>query len=167
MHSNKERVRVLIHLDEQTKQNLQGMRAERIRRGINRKELAERTGINYASIADYETGRYAPALERYLILAEFFGWNIQDSPNYKFAKNTAAKLQQELKKRKNLYGLTTNELSIATNFSADTIENALYTPNECTMNGVAAILHVIDEEERRSKFVQEITRSKSKTRKEI
>lgn len=119
-------------MDEQTINNLKGIKADRKRLGLSRKKLSELTGINYKAISDYETGRYAPYLSRYLRLAEFFGWDIRDSPNYKFAMMTA---NQGLKKRKRSYGLSTVEISRLTNFSEDSIENALYNHNRSTIRG--------------------------------
>ncbi len=142
-------------MDEQTINNLKGIKADRKRLGLSRKKLSELTGINYKAISDYETGRYAPHLSRYLRLAEFFGWDIRDSPNYKFGKTT---VKQDLKKRKKSYGLSTVEISHLTNFSEDSIENALYNHNRSTINSFAAVLEVLDEEEKRSTLIQELTR---------
>ena len=148
---------VRIHLDEQTQSNLRNMRADRKRLGLSRKELAEYLGVKYSTVADYETGRYAPHLEKYLLLAEIFRWDIKSSANYKFSQTTA---KYDLKKRARSYGLSTEDLCQLTNFSQDTIENALYMPKLGTVNGFAAILEVIQEEERRSKLIQELTRKK-------
>ncbi len=152
---HKNHMQVRIHLDEQTICNLQGMRTDRKKLGLSRKKLSELTGINYASIADYEEGRCAPHLSRYLLLAEIFGWDIKDSVNYIFANTTT---KYDLKKRARSYGLSTEELSRLTNFSQGTIENALYMQKLGTLNGFAAILEVIQDEERRSKLTQELTR---------
>ena len=160
MQKHKKRAYIHIHLDEQTQSNIQGMRADREKLGISRWEMAKRTGINYSSLADYEEGRYAPTLKRYMILAEFFGWDIKNSPNYKFAKTPPSVLQEELKRRKNLYGLTKYELSEAAKFSTNAVVNAMYIPKERTLNTFAAIMGVFDEEERRSTLVQELTHSK-------
>lgn len=54
--------------------------------------------------------------------------------------------------------MSTEELSRLTNFSQGTIENALYMQKLGTLNGFAAILEVIQDEERRSKLTQELTR---------
>lgn len=142
-------------MDEQAVSNLKGMKAARKRLGLTRKKLSELTGINYSSIADYEMGRYAPYLSRYLKLAEILGWDIQDSVNYKFAM-TAEK--HKLKKRKKCYGLNTREISRLSNFSESSIENALYMHSRSTINSFAAVLEVLDEEERRSRLIQELTR---------
>ena len=155
MRKHNTRMHVRIHMDEQAISNLNGMKAERKRLGLSRKKLSELTGINYSSIADYETGRYAPYLSRYLKLAEFFGWDIRDSANYKFASMTA---KHDLKRRKSSYGLNTKEISGLTNFSESSIENVLYMHSRSTINSFAAVLEVLDAEERRSKLIQELTR---------
>lgn len=159
MRKHNDRMQIRIHLDDQTVSNLKSMRAERKRLGLSRKKLSELTGIRYGAIADYETGRYAPHLSRYLKLAEFFGWDIRDSPNYKFAKTTA---KYGLKKRKRYYGLNAEEISRLTNFSEGSIENALYVQSRSTINSFAAVMKVLDDEDRRSTLVQELT-CKSKT----
>ena len=155
LRKHNDRMHVRIHLDEETQRNLRNMRADRKRLGLSRKDLADRLGVKYSAVADYELGRNAPHLEKYLLLAEIFGWDIKDSVNYKFAHTTA---RYDLKKRARTYGLSTEELSLLTNLSQDTIENALYMPKLGTLNGFAAILEVIQEEERRSKLTQELTR---------
>ena len=153
--ADKKRTFLRIHMDEQTQRNLRNMKADRKRLGLSRKNLADRLGVKYSAVADYELGRNAPHLSRYLLLAEILGWNIEDSANYMFAHTTA---RYDLKKRARTYGLSTEELSRLTNFSQDTIENALYMHKAGTVNGFAAILEVIQEEERRSKLTQELTR---------
>ncbi len=155
MRKHNDRMHVRIHLDEETQRNLRNMRADRKRLGLSRKDLADRLGVKYSAVADYELGRNAPHLSRYLLLAEILGWDIKDSANYKFAQTKA---KYNLKKRAKSYGLSTEELSRLTNFSEDTIENTLYMPNVSTVNGFAAILEVIQDEERRSKLTQELTR---------
>lgn len=159
LRKHNERTQVCIHLDEQTQRNLRNLKADRKRLGLSRQELAERLGVKYSAVADYELGRNAPHLSRYLLLAEIFGWDIKDSANYKFAM-TAEKYK--LKKRKDSYGLNAREISRLSNFSESSIENALYMHRRSTINSFAAVVEVLDEEERRSKLVHELTR-KSKS----
>jgi DNA-binding XRE family transcriptional regulator len=44
----------------------------RAERGLSRKELADKLGINYQTIGYIERGDYSPSLELALIIAEFF-----------------------------------------------------------------------------------------------
>lgn len=155
MRKHNDRMQVRIHLDEETQRNLRNMRADRKRLGLSRKDLADRLGVKYSAVADYELGRNAPHLSRYLLLAEIFGWDIKDSANYKFAM-TAEKYK--LKKRKDSYGLNAREISRLSNFSESSIENALYMHSRSTINSFAAVLEVLDEEERRSRLIHELTR---------
>ena len=149
-----------IHLDRQTIANLRNMRSDRKRLKMSPKDVERLTGISHVTILRYERGMYAPSMARYLLLAKIFGWDIKDSANYKFATAKAAKVKSSINKKKERYGISNSEISRTTNFSRYSISNAVCVNERCTANSFAAVIKVLDEEERRSALTQELTRRK-------
>ncbi len=149
-----------IHLDEQTRANLKGMRKERKRLGLSPKDVERLTGISHVTILRYERGMYTPSMARYLLLAEIFGWDIKDTANYRFATARTTRVKNSISRRKQCYGISNSEMSRITSFSRFSITNAVTVNERCTANSFAAVMKVLDDEERRSTLVQELTRKK-------
>lgn len=49
------------------------LRAERARLGISQKELADKSGLNLATISQYENGEFVPGSDKVVALAEALG----------------------------------------------------------------------------------------------
>ena len=73
-----------IAIDAPTREFLQSMKASRVSRGLSQYKLAEAVGTKRANIQTYESGRNLPALTMLMRLADFFGYDLSESINYKY-----------------------------------------------------------------------------------
>ena len=73
-----------IVLDVITQEFLSRLRELRRSLGLTQREAASALGIHRDLFRLYENGRKIPYLERLLMLADFYCYDISDSINYKF-----------------------------------------------------------------------------------
>lgn len=143
-----------ICLDERAQKFLSELRSERKKLGLTLNEAAVRIGCDFTTLGDYERGRSAPLLGKFIKLAELYQYDISDSLNYKFfyGKIDGGMVRHKLRR----YGLGMKELSKLTNYSENMITWSMYFRSECSLECLAAILKVIKQEEEQFTYRQEL-----------
>lgn len=163
MLSQEELGRTFLSGDEETLKNMRSIRMERKKRNLSARQVAESLGIPLSSLYNYELGRNLPTLARYIAIAEFFGWNIQDNPNYIFYHEfLSTQNHYKLKKYKHSYDISTSELSKLTNYSEVPIGNIFRRCKGANPRIFARLLAVFEDEKRREDLRNELLRTKKK-----
>ena len=123
-----------IYLNEATIRNLQGLKAERIARGLTQSEIASELEIPFRSWRNYERQFRVPRLQRYILFTLYFGWDMETNPNcifYKLAKKS--KLKSWVQMNKDRYGYTISELAESLDTSITAVEDVVYGFKTCTL----------------------------------
>lgn len=143
-----------IFLDEPTKKFLSLLRTLRKSAGKSLRELAEQIDSTFSSIHDWEAGRCYPHLERLIRLAEIFNYDISESLNYKYFYRTinSQVIRQSMKR----YGLNYLELEQITGFKRNRVRASILLRDDGTIQCLASVLAVIEQERRLGEFRKEI-----------
>ena len=140
-----------ICLDEGTLKNLHGMKSARKKRGLTQKKLSSLSGIPLGTIGKYESGYAYPMLARYLLLAEIFGWDMSNDPNYLFYKEyQSSSNRMQMKKRR--YAYTNIELSREVNLSEESVRLVIKKDSVASVSNYARVMQVFKEEARLAEF---------------
>lgn len=98
-----------------------------------------------------------PILERFLRIAEYLEWNMQDNPNYVYYKLLQkGQIKKWLKSQRNRYGYELKELSSELGISKTSLESVLYERKEGSLINFCKLYEMFKEEERREKIRQKI-----------
>ena len=148
-----------IFPDDETLKNLRNIKSARKSLGLTLKALSGRTGINLYLLSDYENQRCRPTLGKYIKLADFFGWDISKSINYRFWHQfLSLHHERELKKKKLRFNLSNNEIANLLGVKCDMVRNTLNRGYKGSANIFAGILAIYDDEQRREFLIRELTR---------
>ena len=133
-----------IVLDVITQEFLSRLRELRRSLGLTQQEAASALGIHRDLFRLYENGRKIPYLERLLMLADFYCYDISDSINYKFyhGEIQLCNIKAQLK----IYGLESGELSEYTSYSRGRICQVIRDKKLSSVLCLASILEVINHE---------------------
>ncbi|MBR1437328.1 MAG: helix-turn-helix transcriptional regulator [Synergistaceae bacterium] len=139
--------------------HLSSLKAEREARGLTQRGIALAVGISERSWRKYERGDVVPILERFLRIAEYLEWNMQDNPNYVYYKLLQkGQIKKWLKSQRNRYGYELKELSSELGISKTSLESVLYERKEGSLINFCKLYEMFKEEERREKIRQKILR---------
>ena len=146
-----------IFVDEDTLKLLKSIRPERKKRGLYLHQLATLTGIKTHALSRYENLKRFPVLDNFLILADFFHWDISNNINFLFSKYK--KNLQYFRRFKRSHGFTLYELK-------DIAGNISYGPfgeffvGKGSIKTFAIVKDIFDEEHRLTTFRQYLLRKK-------
>ena len=133
-----------IVLDGVTQEFLSRLRELRQSLGLTQNEAASALGIHKDLLRLYEYGRKIPYLERLIMLADFYCYDISGSINYKFYHGEI-KLWN-IKAQLKIYGLRSCELSEHTRYSTGRINQVIRSKKLSSILCLASILEVINHE---------------------
>lgn len=71
----------LLYVDEQTRELLSSLRAEREKKKLTQKDIGDIVGVKTTTISAYERKKITPTLEVFLKLAMLFEWDISGNVN--------------------------------------------------------------------------------------
>lgn len=143
-----------IVLDEPVKIFLTSLKSLRETAGKSRREVANILNTNYSTIWDWEAGRCYPHLERLIRLAEIFNYDISESLNYKYFYRTIN--PQVVRQSMKRYGLNYFELEQITGFKRNRVRASVLLRDDGTIQCLASVLAVIEQERKLSEFRKEI-----------
>lgn len=144
----KYKYRMFVVQDGPTKKFLSSLRSLRQAAGLTCSELAEAVGISLANIQDYERGRSFPILLNLIKLADYFGYDLSSSVNYKFFYG---KLDlSRLRILRNNYGLSLFELADMTSYHFQQICKTLRLKHGGGLGCLSAIQEVLCNEQARA-----------------
>lgn len=143
-----------IFLDEPTKKFLSLLRPLRKSADKSLQNIAEQVDSTLYSIHDWEVGKCYPHLERLIRLAEIFNYDISESLNYKYFYRTIN--SQVIKQSMKRYGLNYFELEQITGFKRNRVRASVLLRDDGTIQCLASVLAVIEQERRLSEFRKEI-----------
>lgn len=152
MLTYEERARKLIHLDEETKIFLQGIRIARKQQGLTYRTLAQKLSINKNLISSYEYGKVFPKVGVFCELAEFFNLDISNNINYVFL-NYPRKIVTELKRLKNHYGFSVREIAGILRKDRREILDMLNMNNQASPKIFAELLMLFNQEKHREHLI--------------
>ncbi|MBQ7544903.1 MAG: helix-turn-helix transcriptional regulator [Synergistaceae bacterium] len=140
----------LIVLDEPTGKFLSALRSVRHKAGMSQRETARAVNIKKETYQMYELGLNRPSLERLMRLAEYFGYDLSESVNYKVfhGKIQPCSIKRELRR----YGLSYRELSEQTGYTRDRICHSVRMNAKGSIKCLFAVLEVIRQEQEMETF---------------
>ena len=121
-------VMTYIVLDTPTNKFLTSLRSMRKQAGLSQKEVALAVKIAPPILHIYETGKRYPSLRNLMKLADYFGYDLSDSVNYKFYRGEIR--PSETKERIQRQRLTYFQLALATGYSQKSVgQSVRQAPN--------------------------------------
>ena len=149
MNANKK-----ICLDEVSVRLLRSLKSERQKLGITQEELGKLIGATRSIISTYEVGYRLPTVGYFVKLAEFFGYDLSSSVNYKYWHGQIEwwKLREQLR----YYGFTCGELSDYIGYCKRVVCAALHNESDFSLDCLNAILEIFEDERRLLKFRNEL-----------
>ncbi len=148
-----------IAIDAPTREFLQSMKALRVSKGLSQYKLADAVGTKRTNIQAYESGRNLPALPMLIVLADYLGYDLSESLNYKYFHGSIApsKLKVELAR----WGLSYAEAGRLTGYSKSHVNKSLNLIWGGSMECLTAI-HELIRKEKRAYAVREELAKKGK-----
>ena len=139
-----------IVLDEPARKFLQSLKGMREKAGLTKAALADAIGIARTNLTNYESGERLPSLEVLIKLAEFFGYDLSKSLNYKLHNGeiSPAWLRSQLKR----YGFNYAELSRITGYSLYSVRNCFVFSRRVTPQCLYAVIEVLERERQAYNF---------------
>ena len=117
-----------IVLDEPTSKFLSTLRTRREEIGQKQKDVALAVKIAPPMLYIYETGKRYPTLQTLMKLADYFGYDLSESVNYKFYRGEIR--PSETKERIQRQRLTYLQLALATGYSQKSVgQSVRQAPN--------------------------------------
>ncbi len=132
-----------LYLDDVTLKNIRSIKAERKKCGLTQYDLAKFLGVSQRTISKYEIGLCVPIFQIYKKLAELFNWDIENDINYEFHYK-----RKDVKKLKNKYYLSCQEISEHTGIKYNLVEKAVYRNQFMSIGTYSKLIHFFKEEER-------------------
>ena len=133
-----------VYLDDATKELLQGMRQDRLRLSLLRRQLADMLEIPQMTLRNYERGKGIPNILRFIQIGKFFGWDIEKNINCMFARVLVNKAIHSLfMKNVAQLGMSIQEISTAVHFHEYTVTRILNAHDRSSVRVFAAILKLI------------------------
>ena len=146
-----------IFVDEDTLKLLKSIRPERKKLGLSLHQFATLTGIKTQALSRYENLKRFPVLDNFLILADFFHWDISNNINFLFSNYK--KNLQYFRRFKRSHGFTLDELqNIAGNVSYGPFNDFFH--GNGSIKTFAIVKDIFDEEHRLTTFRQYLLRKK-------
>lgn len=142
-----------IYLNEATIRNLQGLKAERIARGLTQSEIASELEIPFRSWRNYERQFRVPRLQRYILFSLYFGWDMRTNPNcifYRLVKKS--KLKSWVQMYKTRYGYTISELAESLGMGTTAITDVIYGFKTCTLLVFGRMYELFEHEKKQEKI---------------
>ena len=136
--------RSYIVLDAPTREFLSGLRGLRENAGLSQQALSAELATDQTAIYAYEHGLRRPTLGMLMRMAEYFGYDLSDSLNYKIYRGelSSSALKRSLRK----YSLTYPELSSLTGYSEVRIRNTVNMYGTGNAECLSAVLEVLRHE---------------------
>ncbi|MBQ7543671.1 MAG: helix-turn-helix transcriptional regulator [Synergistaceae bacterium] len=143
-------MRKTIALDGPTQEFLRGLRGMRENAGLSQRELCKALNISRGTFHMYELGLNNPSLGMLMRLAEYFGYDLSDSVNYKVyhGKLTPADIKRTIRR----YGLDYRELSRLTGYNFQHISQSVNMSGRWSAECLSAVLEVLRHERELERF---------------
>lgn len=142
--------RSYIVLDAPTREFLRGLRELRKKAGLSQQALSAELGIDQKAIYAYEHGLRRPTLGMLMRMAEYFGYDLSASVNYKVYRGELS--PSALKRKLRKYSLTYPELSSLTGYSEVRIRNTVNMYGTGNAECLFAVLEVLRQERELERF---------------
>lgn len=138
---------MFIVLDDPTKEFLSSLRSLRLKSGKTLKEVGKAIKISGTAVGSYEKGTAIPLLRNLLSLAEYFGYDLSASVNYKYyhGQLTSASIRERMSK----LGLTYSDLSGLTKYDEQSVYHSVHQTSKGTLLCLNAVLEAMSGLERR------------------
>ena len=151
-----------IVLDEPARKFLQSLKAMREEAAMTKAALADAIGIARTNFTNYENGKRTPSLEVLIKMADFFGYDLSESLNYKLyhGEISPALMRYQLKR----YGFNYSELSRMTGYSLYSVRNCFVFSRRVTPQCLHAVLQVLEQERQAYNFTVALIRKGVKFR---
>ncbi|MBQ3446205.1 MAG: helix-turn-helix domain-containing protein [Synergistaceae bacterium] len=140
----------MIVLDAPTKRFLEELPKLRGKLGQTQRELAASINLPYSTYKNYERRVRSPTLGNLMKLAEYFGYDLSESVNYKYYHNEF----HDLKAKLSHYGLSMVELSSMTKYVLQQVLRSVHKQERGSVSCYAAILEVLSSERESEIFRQ-------------
>ncbi len=134
----------LSFLDKPARDFLTALKDLRLDAGLSQRDLGRQIGLRAGDIKHYEHGRYAPSIEILLKLADFLGYDLTASINYKFFHRSIS--PYALKAKIKRYGLNYSELAELTGYGKQIIFETVNYRRNASLGCMAAILDILEQE---------------------
>ncbi len=140
----------MIVLDGPTQRFLEELPKLRGKLGQTQRELAASINLPYSTYKNYERRVRSPTLGNLMKLAEYFGYDLSESVNYKYYHNEFPDLKEKLSH----YGLSMVELSSMTKYVLQQVWRSVHKRERGSVSCYGAILEVLSSERESEIFRQ-------------